>query len=37
MYVFKRYWITSSKYANHAKLNSQYDWEDLYDGHLMST
>ena len=35
-HVFKRDWIASSKYDNHADLNNQHDGRDLYD-HLMST
>ena len=33
---FDKDWIACSKYDKHSRLNSQLNWEDLYD-YLMST
>ena len=34
--AFKRDWTVCPNYDNHSRLNSQHDWEDLYD-HSMNT
>ena len=35
-HMFEGDWTKCSKYVEHSKLNSQHDWEDLYD-QLLST
>ena len=35
-HMFERDCTTCSKYANHSRLDIQYDWKDLYN-HFMNT